>query len=113
EPTAAYGPRLPVDYLFRSLAQDLGRSAIGVVLSGTGTDGTLGLEAIKAAGGFTFVQDPTTAKFDGMPRSALASGAADFCLPPREIAAELTRIASQRRVAPVARGAAPEQVTDQ
>src|SRR5262249_3702691 len=57
-PSGAFGPRLPVDYLFRSLAQDQGPAAIGIVLSGTGTDGTLGLKAIKAAGGFTFVQDP-------------------------------------------------------
>lgn len=88
-------PHLSVDYLFRSLAEDLGQSAVGIVLSGTGTDGTLGLEAIKAAGGFTFVQDPSSAKYDGMPRSALASGAADYCLPPRGIGEELERITKQ------------------
>ena len=70
-PPPGQRPHLPVDYLFRSLAADQGHSAIGVVLSGTGTDGTLGLKAIKAAGGFTFCQDPSTAKYDGMPRSAL------------------------------------------
>jgi two-component system CheB/CheR fusion protein len=102
-PTTAHAPRLPVDYLFRSLAQDLGRSTVGIVLSGTGTDGTLGLKAIKEAGGFTFAQDPTTAKFDGMPRSALASGATDYSLPLKEIAAELTRIAQRLRVRPDAR----------
>lgn len=92
-PAGSHGPRLPVDYLFRSLAEDQGRAAVGVVLSGTGTDGTLGLSAIKAAGGYTFAQDPSTAKYDGMPRSALGSGAADYSLAPKAIAAELARIA--------------------
>ena len=91
-PSAGQRPHLPVDYLFRSLAEDQGHSAIGIVLSGTGTDGTLGLKAIKAAGGLTFVQAPATAKYDGMPRSAWASGAADYCLPLKEIAVELARI---------------------
>lgn len=90
-PSGAQRPHLPVDYLFRSLAEDQGHSAIGVVLSGTGTDGTLGLKAIRAAGGFTFCQEPSTAKYDGMPRSAC--GAADYCLPLRDIAEELARIA--------------------
>ena len=87
-----HGPHLPVDYFFRSLADDQGPRAIGVVLSGTGTDGTFGLTAIKEAGGITFAQDPATAKYDGMPRSALASGAADFCLAPEGIAEELGTI---------------------
>ncbi|HEY6562488.1 MAG TPA: chemotaxis protein CheB, partial [Polyangiaceae bacterium] len=98
-------PHLPVDYLFRSLAEDQGHSAIGVVLSGAGTDGTLGLKAIRAAGGFTFCQEPSTAKYDGMPRSARRSGAADYCLPLKEIAEELARIATQGRVRPTARPA--------
>ena len=83
---APHGPHLPVDYFFRSLADDQGTRAIGVVLSGTGTDGTFGLHAIKETGGITFAQDPATAKYDGMPRSALESGWADFCLPPAGIA---------------------------
>jgi two-component system CheB/CheR fusion protein len=86
--------RMPIDAFFRSLAEDRGNKAIGVVLSGTGTDGTFGLAAIKAAGGITFVQDPKTAKFDGMPRSALDSGAADFCLSPQQIADEIPRLSS-------------------
>jgi two-component system, chemotaxis family, CheB/CheR fusion protein len=94
EPGTARGPRLPVDFFLRSLADDQGASAIGIVLSGSGTDGTFGLEAIKAAGGVTFVQDPASAKFDGMPRSALAGGHADFCLAPKQIAEELGRIAA-------------------
>jgi two-component system, chemotaxis family, CheB/CheR fusion protein len=107
-PSMARGPHLPVDYLFRSLAEDQGHSAIGIVLSGTGTDGTLGLKAIKAAGGFTFCQDPSTAKYDGMPRSAWASGAADYCLPLKEIAGELVRIGKRPHVRP--RTQAPEPV---
>ncbi len=92
-PKSGDHPRLPIDYFLRSLAQDKGSSAIGVILSGTGTDGTLGLRAIKEAGGLAFVQDPATAKYDGMPRSALSSGFADFCLDPRAIGEELARIA--------------------
>src|SRR5258705_2414329 len=88
-------PRLPIDYFFRSLAQDKGPAAIGVILSGTGTDGTLGLGAIKEGGGLGFVQDPTTARYDGVPRSALASGFGDFCLAPKAIGEELARIARQ------------------
>ena len=78
EPPAGPGARLPIDYFFRSLAADRGTRAIGVVLSGTGSDGTFGLKAIKEAGGLTFVQEPGSAKYDGMPRSALESGWADF-----------------------------------
>ena len=80
---------LPIDSFFTSLARDRGAQAIGVVMSGTGTDGTIGLAAIKGCGGITFVQDPETAKFDGMPRSALESGAADFSLSPEAIADEI------------------------
>lgn len=104
------GPHLPVDHLFRSLAEDKGHSAIGIVLSGTGTDGTLGLKAIKAAGGLTFVQEPTTTKYDGMPRSAWASGAADYCLPLKEIAEELARIGKRAYAQPSALAREPAPV---
>lgn len=97
---------LPIDYLFRALADDLGPSAIGIVLSGNGMDGTLGLEAIRAAGGLTFVQDPATARYDSMPRSALASGAADAALAPAAIGDELARLARQPLVR-ARRAAAP------
>ncbi len=90
---AGAGPSMPVDHLFRSLAVDQGSRAIGVVLSGTGTDGTLGLKAIKEHGGITFAQDARSAKFDGMPAAATASGFADFVVAPEEIATELVRIA--------------------
>jgi two-component system, chemotaxis family, CheB/CheR fusion protein len=83
---------MPVDTFFRSLAESRGERAIGVVLSGGASDGALGIKAIKGEGGVTFAQDPQTAGQDGMPRSAIASGAVDFVLPPRGIAQELARI---------------------
>jgi two-component system CheB/CheR fusion protein len=89
---------MPIDALLRSLAADLGSRAISVILSGTASDGTLGSKAIKAEGGITFAQDDT-AKFDGMPRSAIAAGAIDFVLPPADIAAEIVRIARHPYVA--------------
>ncbi len=86
-------PHLTIDHFLRSLATDRQRHAIGVVLSGTGTDGTQGLEEIKAEGGITFAQDESTAQHIGMPQSAIRSGCIDFILPPGEIARELGRIA--------------------
>jgi two-component system CheB/CheR fusion protein len=106
-PPRPHVPRLPIDFTFRSLADDQGPNAIGVVLSGTGTDGTFGLQAIKAAGGLTFVQEPSTARYDGMPRSALASGAADFCLVPECIGEELVLIAQRPRLPRPPRAPAP------
>src|SRR5689334_1554865 len=79
----------PVDTLFQSLARELGADAIGVILSGMASDGVEGVRAIKAAGGVTLVQDPTTAKSDGMPRAAIATGKIDLVLSPAEIALEL------------------------
>jgi two-component system CheB/CheR fusion protein len=79
------GPYLAVNFFMRSLADGRGSKAIGVILSGTGADGTLGLENIKAEGGITFAQDPTTAKYDGMPRSAIDSGCVDLVLTPKEM----------------------------
>jgi two-component system CheB/CheR fusion protein len=113
-PPTVHGPRMPIDYLFRSLADDRGGSVIGIILSGTGTDGTFGLKAIKDSGGITFAQDPSTAKYDGMPRSALQSGAADYCLPPKEIGEELGRIARQLHLRPAPHEAIPSpHVQDQ
>lgn len=94
-PTKGTRLHLPIDVFFRSLALEQGARAMGVVLSGTGTDGTFGLAAIKAAGGITFVQEPSTAKFDGMPRSALSHDVPDFCLAPEAIADEILRVSSQ------------------
>jgi two-component system, chemotaxis family, CheB/CheR fusion protein len=86
------GIHRPIDLFFESLAQDQHENAIGVILSGTATDGTLGLEAVKAEGGITFAQDES-AKYDSMPRSAIAAGCVDFVLKPEDIAKELARIA--------------------
>jgi two-component system, chemotaxis family, CheB/CheR fusion protein len=82
-------PHLPIDQFFRSLAEDRGELAIGIALSGTGSDGTLGIRAIKEAGGTVMVQAAVSAKFSGMPESAGATGLADFILPPAEMACEL------------------------
>jgi two-component system, chemotaxis family, CheB/CheR fusion protein len=88
----ADGAFLPIDSLFRSLADVQKNKAIGVILSGTGSDGTLGIRAIKAEGGLTFAQEMASAKFDGMPRSAISTGDIDFVLSPERIAEELARI---------------------
>ncbi|HJL18493.1 MAG TPA: chemotaxis protein CheB [Sandaracinaceae bacterium LLY-WYZ-13_1] len=92
EPIGGEHPRLSIDRLFRSLAEGLGPRAVGVVLSGTGTDGTLGLEEIKAQGGTTFASDASHARFPGMPRSAVASGAVDHVLPEEAIAERLVEL---------------------
>jgi two-component system CheB/CheR fusion protein len=102
-PSAPRSLRMAVDFFFRSLAADRGESAIGIVLSGTGTDGTLGLREIKAAGGMTMVQDPLTAPHDGMPRSAIATGCADYVAPAENMADSL--IAYTRHVPIVESGA--------
>ena len=89
DPAAARGHRLPIDYLFQSLAQDQHERAIGIVLSGTGSDGTLGLRAIKDGGGMVMAQNAASAEFDGMPHSALATGLVDYELPPAEMPAQI------------------------
>lgn len=94
------GQHLSVNFFMRSLAEERKSGAIGIILSGTGADGSAGLESIKAEGGLTFAQDPATAKFDGMPRSAIDSGCVDFILPPQEIARELQRIQRHPYVRP-------------
>jgi len=86
-------PPMPVDSFFRSLAAEQQDRAIGIVLSGTGTDGTLGIEAIKGEGGITIAQQESSAKYFGMPGSAISSGNIDFVLAPEGIASELSRIA--------------------
>ncbi|MBI3128550.1 MAG: PAS domain-containing protein [Candidatus Tectomicrobia bacterium] len=78
-------PRLPIDRFFRSLAETQKNRAVGVILSGTGTDGTLGIRAIKAESGMVMAQKPDTAKYAGMPKSAIGTGLADFVLPPEEM----------------------------
>ncbi len=86
EPEAPRGLRLPIDFFLRALAADRQERAIGVILSGMGSDGTLGLRAIKENAGAVFVQDPASAKFDGMPRSAIDAGLADVVAPAEELA---------------------------
>jgi len=89
EPTAPRGQRLPIDFFFRSLAADQHERAIGIVLSGTGSDGTLGVRAIKDAGGMVMAQTPETTEFDGMPRSAIATGMVDYQLDAEQMPAQL------------------------
>lgn len=85
-------PKPSINKFFISLAAEEGDAAVGVVLSGTGSDGTAGLRAIQSAGGFTFAQKPETAKFDGMPRAAIDAGVADRILSPEDIAADLAKL---------------------
>ena len=82
----------PIDYFFRSLAQDRSGDAIAIILSGTGTDGTQGIKDIKGRGGIVFAQDPLQAKYPGMPRSAMATGLVDRVLPVEEMAESLSRL---------------------
>jgi two-component system CheB/CheR fusion protein len=85
----AGGIRLPIDFFFRSLAQDWGEHSVGIILSGTGTDGTAGLKAIKGAAGMAMVQDTMQAQYSGMPQSAIDTGIVDFILPVEKMPAEL------------------------
>jgi two-component system CheB/CheR fusion protein len=94
-PVAPRGQRLSIDYFFRSLADDQHAHAIGIVLSGTGSDGTLGVRAIKGAGGMVMAQSSAANEFDGMPRSAIATGLVDYQLPPDEMAAQLMAYANR------------------
>jgi two-component system CheB/CheR fusion protein len=85
-------PKPSINQFLISLAAEEGESAVGIVLSGTGSDGTAGLRAIQAAGGFTFAQKPESAKYDGMPRAAIEAGVADHVMNPEEIAAHLPKV---------------------
>lgn len=93
------GLHMSIDHFMRSLASEERNRAIGVILSGSGSDGTLGMAEIQAQGGVTFAQDNASAKYDSMPRSAVASGCVDYVLPPKAIARELARIARHPYVA--------------
>ncbi|HUW37478.1 MAG TPA: chemotaxis protein CheB, partial [Rhodocyclaceae bacterium] len=88
-PEEPRGQRMPIDAFLRSLAEDQGERAVGIILSGTGTDGTLGLRAILGAGGVTLVQEPGTAKYDGMPSSAIKAGYVTQILPVEKMPAAL------------------------
>jgi two-component system CheB/CheR fusion protein len=91
EPVVRRGLRHSIDFFFRSLAEDQGERAVCIVLSGTGTEGALGLRAIKEKGGLVLVQDPKTARYDGMPGSAIATGLVDHILPPDKMPEQLLR----------------------
>jgi two-component system, chemotaxis family, CheB/CheR fusion protein len=92
-------PFLPIDYFFRSLAEDQQDKAIGIVLSGTGADGSLGLKAIKGESGMTMAQDPRSAKYAGMPQSAIDAGVVDFVYPSPELGRQLSEYLHHRLVA--------------
>lgn len=91
EPTHPRGLSLPIDIFFRSLAEEKTTQAVGIVLSGTGSDGSTGVRAIKEMGGTVMVQSIESAQFDGMPRAAIATGCADFILPPEDMPEQLLR----------------------
>ena len=94
DPVETRGLRLPIDIFFRALADDMNEKSIGVILSGMGSDGSLGLKAIKEKNGMAVVQDPTTAKFNGMPSSATNSVVADIVAPAEELPAKLIALLS-------------------
>src|ERR1700726_4479174 len=91
---------MPIDVFFNSLAEVHQSHAIGVVLSGTATDGTLGLKAIKDHGGITFAQDQQSAAYDGMPQSAIDAGVVDFILPPEKIPGQLLKLNNAIKMSP-------------
>lgn len=95
EPVSHIGPKPSVDLFFGSLAEDVGEQAVGIILSGTGTDGSHGIRAIKAAGGITIAQDEVSAKYNGMPKSAVDTGLVDLVCSPQQIAYELSQIADR------------------
>jgi two-component system CheB/CheR fusion protein len=95
ELTEPHGLRMPINSFFRSLAEEKRERAIGIVLSGTGSDGTLGIQAIKAEGGMTIAQSPESSEYDSMPRSVINAGLADYILPPKEMYAQLTTYIAQ------------------
>jgi two-component system CheB/CheR fusion protein len=98
--TDRHGAHMPINAFLRALAEDQRERAVGVILSGAGSDGTQGLRAIKAAGGITVAQEPASAKYESMPRSAIVAGVVDLILPPEAIARELVRIIENPALAP-------------
>ncbi len=106
DPVSPRGLRLPIDFFFRSLADDQRERSVGIILSGMGTDGTLGIKAIKEKGGVVLVQDPATAKFDSMPRSAIDTGLIDYVATAKELSGKLVDLLHLPRPA-LAHGAEP------
>ncbi|WP_397532945.1 chemotaxis protein CheB [Roseateles sp.] len=109
-PSQPRGQRLPVDLLFSSLARELGVRAVGVVLSGMGADGTQGLQTIKAQGGMTLAQQPESAQFDSMPRSAIASGCVDIIAEPADMPARILAMTRQPLSSPAEAASSPPQL---
>jgi two-component system, chemotaxis family, CheB/CheR fusion protein len=109
-------PRMPIDRLFHSLAEDQGHNAVCILFSGSGTDGTLGLRAVKEHGGMVMAQSPESAQHDPMPRSAIATGLVDHVLPPEDLAAKLMEYATYLRTLPTPQGPAepfsPEELDE-
>src|SRR5579863_2254534 len=112
QPQVRHGARLPFDFLLHSVAEQCGACAICVILSGSGSDGSLGLKAVKDGGGLVIAQDPGEAGYDGMPRSAIATGAVDLVLPAAKMPEVLLRYAQaigpdQVKIDPTVRAATP------
>ena len=112
DPAEGRGVRHPIDFFFRSLAEDQGMRSIGIVLSGTGTEGALGLKAVKGEGGLVLVQDPRTAKYDGMPSSAIATGLVDFVLSPDRMPDKLMSYIRRPALLPLLRPGKPPGTSD-
>jgi two-component system CheB/CheR fusion protein len=108
EPAQPRGRRLPIDVLFCSLARGQGERAIGVVLSGMGSDGTLGLQAIKGQGGLTLAQEPASAQFDSMPKSAIEAGACDIVAPASELPRRILWVVAKKAADAAGAGGADE-----
>lgn len=94
DPIQLRGRSLPIDEFFKSLAKDIESNAIGIIFSGTGSDGTIGMRKIKAEGGTTIVQEPSSASYEGMPKSVIDAEIADYILTPEQMPAELSKIAT-------------------
>ena len=113
KPLERHGARMPFDFFLRSLADECGERAICAILSGTGSDGSLGLKAVKEKGGLVIVQDPQEAAFDGMPRSAINTGGADLVLTVAKIPQALVRYCRQKYVKDASKGLqAPDSVQE-
>ncbi len=112
EPASPRGHRLPIDFFFRSLALDQHERAICIVLSGTGSDGALGVRAIKGEGGMVMAQTPGSTEYDGMPRSAIATGLVDYELPPAEMPSQLIAYAVHAFGRPASPAAVPAPKTE-
>lgn len=112
EPTEPRSLGVPIDFFLRSLAQDQAENAIGIILSGTGTSGALGIKAIKGEGGMVMAQEPESAKYDGMPRSAIATGLADYVLPADKMPEQLIKYVKYSHIRHTVEAAAIDKAPD-